>query len=79
MHVFLNSFLGGGGRLFINEIQITVIYCRAILVAVTSECCVERVICKTWIGLSAGTLANSADPVKMPRNATSDQCLYCLL
>ena len=47
------------------EIQVTVIYSRAILVAVTSECSVKRFICKTW----TGTLANSADP---------DQTLHCL-
>ena len=32
------------------EIQVTVIYSRAILVTVTSECRVKRVICKTWMG-----------------------------
>ena len=57
------------------EIQLTVIYSRAILVAVTSECRVKRVICKTW----TGTLANSVDPDQMPQNAASDQGLHCLL
>ena len=37
-------------------------YSFAVLVAVMQECCVKRVICKTWIKLSAGILANSADP-----------------
>ena len=37
-------------------------YSFAILVAVMQECCIKRVICKTWTKLSAGTLANSADP-----------------
>ena len=36
-----------------------------ILVAVTSECCWQRVICKTWTG-TLWTLANNADPDEMP-------------
>ena len=40
------------------EIQETVIYSRAIFVAVKTECRVKMIICKTW----TGTLANSADP-----------------
>ena len=53
-----------------------VIYSRAFLVAVTSECRVKRVICKTW----TGTLANSADPNQTPQNAAaSDQGVHCLL
>ena len=52
----------------LDEIQVTVIYSRAFLVAVTSECGVKRVICKTW----TGSLANSGD-------AESDQGLRCLL
>ena len=44
-------------------IQVTAIYSRAILVAMTSECRVKRVICKTW----TGTLANSADPDQTPQ------------
>ena len=32
----------------LDEIQVTVIYNCAILVTVTSECHVKRVICKTW-------------------------------
>ena len=59
----------------LDEIQVTVIYSRAILVAVMSECCVKRVICKTW----TGTLANSADPDQTPQNAASDQVLHYLL
>ena len=45
----------------------------AMLVDVTSECCVQRVFCKTWTGLSAGTLANSAGSDQMLQNAASDQ------
>ena len=62
----------------LDEIQITVIYSRAILVAVMSECCVNRVICKIWTG-TFGTLANSADPDQTPQNVASDQGLHCLL
>ena len=43
-------------RLFVHMIiidQVTVIDSRAILVAVTSECCVKRAICKIWTGHSA--------------------------
>ena len=50
----------------LDEIQGTVIYSRIILVAVRSECCVKRVTSKTWTGLSAWTLANSADPDETP-------------
>ena len=56
-------------------IQVTVIYSRAVVVTVTSECRVMRVICKTWIG----TLANSADKDQTAQNAASDQDLNCLL
>ena len=38
---------------------------RAVLVAVTSEGRVKKVICKTW----TGTLANSAAPDQTPQNA----------
>ena len=44
----------------------------------TSECCVFNVICKTWTGLSARILTNSADPDQTSGNAASDQGL-CLL
>ena len=58
----------------------TVIYGSAILVAVTSECHVKRVIFKTWTRLySAERLENSADPYQTPQNAASDQGLHCLL
>ena len=57
------------------EIQVMVIYSRAIVVIMTSDCRVKRVICKTW----RGTLANSADPDQTPQNAASDQDLHCLL
>ena len=40
--------------------QVAVIYSRAILVSMTSECRVKRVIRKTW----TGTLANSADQIR---------------
>ena len=43
------------------ELLLTVIYSRAILVAVTLECHVKWVICKTW----TGTLANNAGPDQM--------------
>ena len=52
-----------------------VIYSRVILVAVTSECLLKRVICKTC----TGTFANRADPDQTPRSAASDQGLRCLL
>ena len=55
------------------KIQVMAIYSHAILVTVTSECQVKRVICKTW----TGTLANSADPNQMLQ--MSDQGLHCLL
>ena len=61
--------------IFIDQCQATVIYSRAILVTVTSESSVKRVICKTW----TGTLANSADPDQTPQNAASGQGLHCLL
>ena len=50
------------------KIQVMFIYSHAILVAVMSECSVERVLCKTW----TGTLAYSADPDQMPQDAASD-------
>ena len=59
--------------------RVTIIYNRAIFVAVTSECRVKRVICKAWTELSAGTLANSADSDQTPQNAASDKLMYCLL
>ena len=34
---------------------------------------------KTWTGLSAGTLANSADPDQMLQKTASDQGLLCFL
>ena len=57
------------------ESQITVIYSRAILVTVTSECREKRFVCKTW----TDTFANSANPDQTPQNAESNQGLYCLL
>ena len=59
--------------------MVTLIYSRAILVPVSSECCVMRIICKTWTGYSAGTSANSADPNQTPQYAAPDQGLHCLL
>ena len=46
---------------------------------VTSECCIKKIICKIYTGLSAGTLANRADPDQTPQNAASDPNLRCLL
>ena len=51
------------------------IHSRAILVNVTEECHIKRVIHKTW----TGTLATSVDPDQTPQNAASDQDLHCLL
>ena len=45
----------------------------------TSEYCGRKVICKTWTGLRAGTLANSTDPHQMLNSAAFDQGLHCLL
>ena len=60
----------------LDEIQVTFIYSRAILVAVTSECSVKRVICKT----RTGTLSISADPDQKLRNASFDlQYLHKLI
>ena len=53
---------------------VKVIYSGTVLVAVTSQCSVKRVISKTW----TGTLANSADPDQTPQNATSDHSLHRL-
>ena len=50
------------------KIQVTFIYSRAILVALTSECS------KTCSEI----LTNSADPDQTPQNAASDQGLHCL-
>ena len=47
------------------EIQVTVIYKRAILVSVTSDYRVKMIMCKTWIGI----LAKSADPDQAPQTA----------
>ena len=47
---------------------------KSVLVTVTSECHVKRVICKTW----TETLANSADPDQTPLDEASDQGLHCL-
>ena len=57
------------------EIQVTVIYSRAILITVTSECRVKRVIFKTW----TEALANSAGPDQILQNVASDKGLHCLL
>ena len=69
-------------QILLYETQATVIYSRAILVFfffATSECCVKRVICKIWTELSAGVLANSADPDQTPQTVASDQGLQCSL
>ena len=57
------------------KILVTVIYSGTMLVTVTSECLVKKVICKSW----TGKLVNNADRVQTPQNAASDQCLHCLL
>ena len=56
------------------EIEVTIIFNRAILVALTSECHVKTVIWQTWTGI----LTNSADADQTPQNAASDLGLYCL-
>ena len=38
-----------------------------------------RVLCKIWTLLSAGSLANRADPNQTPHKNASDQGLYSLL
>ena len=53
VHVMIIAQRNQTARLY--EIQVTVIYSRAILAALMSECHVKKVICKTWIG----TLANN--------------------
>ena len=73
VHVFIIHQWNQTAGLY--ETQVTVIYSRASLVAVTSAWRVKRVICKTW----TGTRANSADPDQTPQNAASDQDLHCLL
>ena len=73
VHVIITDHWNQTARLY--ESQVTVIYSRAVLVIVTLECHVKRVICKTW----TGTLANSADPYQISQNAASDQGLHCLL
>ena len=40
----------------------------------------QHVVSKpNWTGLSAGALANSADPDQAPQNAAYDQGMHCLL
>ena len=73
VHVIINNQWNQTAHSY--EIQVMVIYSRAVLVAVTSECCVNRVICKTW----TEALVNSADPDQTPQNAASDQGLHCSL
>ena len=51
------------------------LFIAVIFVAVTSECRLKWVICKTWTGI----LTNRANTDQTPQNATSDQCLHCLL
>ena len=62
--------------MFKDQLCLTVIQSRAFLVAVTSECRVNRIICKPVAWLSAGILANSADQDQKPQNAASDQGLH---
>ena len=44
-----------------------------------SECCLSGDECKTWTELSAGTLANGADPDQTPQDAMSPMrvCTVC--
>ena len=62
-------------RALVQKIRETVIYSRAILVAVASKYHLKRVIRKTWTGI----VANSDDPDQTPQNAASDLGLHCLL
>ena len=61
----------------------TVIYCRAILVTVTSACRVKRVICKTWTGSLENKKVVFCPPFRTilpahtPRQLTH-QCFQCL-
>ena len=48
VHVIIIDLWNQIARLY--EIQVTIIYSRAILVAVTSEYSIKLVICKTWTG-----------------------------
>ena len=59
----------------LDEIQVTVIDCRGIRVAVSLEWRVKRVICKTW----TGSFANNADPDQNQQNTVSDKGLHSLL
>ena len=45
----------------------------AILVTVTSECCVQKAVKLRMSGLSAGPLTNSADPDQTSQKAAYDQ------
>ena len=73
VHVIIIDHWNQTARLY--EIQVTVINILSILVTVTSECRVNRVIWKTW----TGTLVNSADTDQTPLNVASDRGLHCLL
>ena len=42
-----------------------------------TTCCLRtKLYSKTWTGLSAGTLANNADPDQLPQNTASDQDMF---
>ena len=57
---YTNAKISSLTKRALDEIQVTIIYSRAILVAVTSECSVKMVIYKTCTG-TFRILANSAD------------------
>ena len=63
---------GWGVHLIFFSKDLFLVYKRAFLVAVTTECCVKRVIRKTWTEFTARTLAKSADPDQTPQTAAVD-------
>ena len=71
VHVIIIDQWNQTARLY--EIRETVIDSRAILVTVTSERSVKRVVYK----ISTRALEDSADPDQMPQNAASDQDMHC--
>ena len=72
VHVIIIDQWNQTARLY--EIQVTIIFNRAILVALTSECRIKRVICQTWTGI----LTNSAAAAQTPQNAGSELSLHCM-
>ena len=72
VHVIIINKWNQTARLY--EIQVTLIYSRASLVAVTSVCRVKRII-----STQARTLVNSADQYQTLQNTVSDQGLHSSL